>query len=259
MVATLLGTISANLAVHFFRDSSALSVNIARLLTSTLSGFCYSAAEQTYYRESCTDPTWQDPACIKLFTNHSGDIPITKCEGGRWYYGTGSAATACCDGGLGVWVTAHGTQVDSDPNVAISTPVAAAPTDNAPSDRGEHRSLALRLGCGLGIPSLMLVVLFLIFRRCRSRCRYAVQGKRVAKDEHKPDDTRAPNGDLEDFVLPAKACNQHGADMSNIYKGTEISGNASVLLGNRYDSGSRYYIQKATFLAGPAQRLVVRG
>jgi hypothetical protein len=32
-------------------------------------GLCYSDALQLYWRESCTDPTWQDPACIKLFVN----------------------------------------------------------------------------------------------------------------------------------------------------------------------------------------------
>jgi hypothetical protein len=24
------------------------------------------------WRESCTDPTWKDPACIKLFVNGTG-------------------------------------------------------------------------------------------------------------------------------------------------------------------------------------------
>lgn len=38
-------------------------------------GFCHNAffgdKDQTW-RESCTDPTWKDPACIKLFVNGTG-------------------------------------------------------------------------------------------------------------------------------------------------------------------------------------------
>ena len=32
-------------------------------------GLCYSSALGIHWRESCTDQTWQDPACIKLFLN----------------------------------------------------------------------------------------------------------------------------------------------------------------------------------------------
>lgn len=40
------------------------------------SGLCYNKNTGTdvqFWRESCTDPTWRDPACVKLFTNSTGE------------------------------------------------------------------------------------------------------------------------------------------------------------------------------------------
>ncbi len=36
------------------------------------SGLCRNG--NIYWRESCTDPTWTDPACIKLFLNDTGTL-----------------------------------------------------------------------------------------------------------------------------------------------------------------------------------------
>jgi len=35
-------------------------------------GLCYNPNHDQYWRESCTDPSWQHPACIKLFMNGTG-------------------------------------------------------------------------------------------------------------------------------------------------------------------------------------------
>jgi hypothetical protein len=35
-------------------------------------GLCYNAGYNIFWRESCTDQTWQDPACIKLFATNAG-------------------------------------------------------------------------------------------------------------------------------------------------------------------------------------------
>ena len=35
-------------------------------------GLCYNAGGNVYWRESCTDPTWKDPACVKLYVNGTG-------------------------------------------------------------------------------------------------------------------------------------------------------------------------------------------
>ena len=43
-------------------------------------GLCYSDALKLYWRESCTDQTWQDPACIKLFVNGTSRLKPTSCQ-----------------------------------------------------------------------------------------------------------------------------------------------------------------------------------
>ena len=45
-------------------------------------GLCYNTGFKLYWRESCTDQTWQDPACIKLFVTGAGQSNIGFCEGG---------------------------------------------------------------------------------------------------------------------------------------------------------------------------------
>lgn len=40
------------------------------------SGLCTNSnvgQDVHFWRESCTDPTWRDPACVKLFTNGTGE------------------------------------------------------------------------------------------------------------------------------------------------------------------------------------------
>ena len=39
--------------------------------TCQSNGLCMDGLGVTW-RESCTDPTWQDPACIRLFVNGTG-------------------------------------------------------------------------------------------------------------------------------------------------------------------------------------------
>lgn len=36
------------------------------------SGLCYYSSYNTLFREGCTDPTWQDPSCLKLYVNGTG-------------------------------------------------------------------------------------------------------------------------------------------------------------------------------------------
>ena len=40
--------------------------------TCSPSGLCYNAGAKNWWRESCTDRTWKDSNCIKLFVNGTG-------------------------------------------------------------------------------------------------------------------------------------------------------------------------------------------
>lgn len=129
-------------------------------------GFCHNAFygdRDQLWRESCTDPTWKDPACIKLFVNGSGinasmgisldgmaaslvywslidvnadsgnkigDILITNCDDGSYCYGDNNRE--CCRQGQGVFVL-NGEQVDFDPaatssSTSVSSGVASVST-----------------------------------------------------------------------------------------------------------------------------------
>jgi hypothetical protein len=44
-------------------------------------GLCNNTGSGIYWRESCTDPTWTDSACVKLFLNGTGlNEPNPKFE-----------------------------------------------------------------------------------------------------------------------------------------------------------------------------------
>ena len=41
--------------------------------TCASNGLCLSYDGTTWWRESCTDPTWKDPACVQLYVNGQYD------------------------------------------------------------------------------------------------------------------------------------------------------------------------------------------
>src|SRR5271163_3436544 len=102
-------------------------------------GLCYNQGANLYWRESCTDPTWTSPACIKLFVNGTGisDVAITPCDDGSWCDGVGQGSLDCCSAGDGLFVV-NGTETTLNPNSTASsssstssTPTTASPTTTA--------------------------------------------------------------------------------------------------------------------------------
>ncbi|KAK0371264.1 hypothetical protein CLIM01_11372 [Colletotrichum limetticola] len=99
-------------------------------------GLCWNEEHKQLWRESCTDPTWESPKCLKLCVtddydtgclrrqltsesdvsadNHqesddgipgSGmDVVITKCSDGSYCCGEGQNASICCMAGRGVYI-----------------------------------------------------------------------------------------------------------------------------------------------------------
>ncbi|KAF2828168.1 hypothetical protein CC86DRAFT_369295 [Ophiobolus disseminans] len=109
-------------------------------------GFCSNGA--LFWRESCTDPTWKSPSCIKLFVNGSGmagtgeplydqgsqqpknDIVITKCDNGSFCYGYDNRG--CCRAGEGVFADGR-SSTSSSSQGPTSTPTSQAPSSTAAS------------------------------------------------------------------------------------------------------------------------------
>ncbi|KAI4216010.1 MAG: hypothetical protein LQ351_001506 [Letrouitia transgressa] len=70
-------------------------------------GLC-DGSDNQIWRESCTDPTWKSPRCIKLCLGENADpaVPrvITQCADGSFCCGIDEKADRCCSSGSGVWI-----------------------------------------------------------------------------------------------------------------------------------------------------------
>jgi len=84
-------------------------------------GLCYDLTSQYIWRESCTDPTWRDPACLQLCTTGllgagdgtesvpagtanltQSDVIVTTCGDGSYCCGLNNST--CCSSGSGYWI-----------------------------------------------------------------------------------------------------------------------------------------------------------
>jgi len=113
--------------------------------TCASNGLCLSADGATWWRESCTDQSWSDPACVQLYVNGTfdgtesefvvrpiytsdpdaevdsgNDIPLTMCPDGSYCAGTGGAALPCCNNNQGYFILASLTVTQQNPNTTAS-------------------------------------------------------------------------------------------------------------------------------------------
>ncbi|KAF3085637.1 hypothetical protein TWF569_008367 [Orbilia oligospora] len=73
------------------------------------SGATADGESRALWREGCTDPTWEDPACLKIclkkgskYDWFSSDAPITLCQDGTVCCGGKVTGGKCCEAGEGV-------------------------------------------------------------------------------------------------------------------------------------------------------------
>ncbi|RVD80627.1 uncharacterized protein DFL_008521 [Arthrobotrys flagrans] len=73
------------------------------------SGATADGVGRALWREGCTDPTWEDPACLKIclkkgsgYDWFSSDAPITLCQDGTVCCGGKVTGGNCCEAGEGV-------------------------------------------------------------------------------------------------------------------------------------------------------------
>jgi hypothetical protein len=161
------------------------------------SGLCYNEGTRLYWRESCTDPTWKDPACIKLFVNGTGvaDVTITPCGDGSWCHGADEGSMDCCKAGDGLFVV-NGTETTQNPNSttissssmlsttmmttatptisSFSSPSASAiSTTSGPGGLSSGRKIGLGVGIGVGVSAVLAVIGFCLLARRSRRTRGA--------------------------------------------------------------------------------------
>jgi hypothetical protein len=144
-------------------------------------GLCYNQGGNLYWRESCTDPTWTSPACIKLFVNGTGvtDVAITPCDDGSWCDGVGEDSVDCCKAGDGLFVV-NGSETTENPNstttssssmfptTSPSSPPSstAIPTTSGPGGLSSGAKIGLGVGVGVGAV-LVIIGVYLLARHSR--------------------------------------------------------------------------------------------
>lgn len=158
-----------------------------------------------YWRESCTDPTWESPACTKLFMNEDIDVPISQCKDGSWCQGNSSQPESqeCCAAAKGLFIAPDGTATSVNPasnNQTSASAALSAPKDTRSSalvsptgvndggNTGREKPLTatlpraiirnLGIGLGIGVPTVIGVIVFLTLRVIRNRRRQVLEGEK---------------------------------------------------------------------------------
>lgn len=170
----------------------------------TSNGLCLGPDGVTWWRESCTDQSWTDPACVQLYVNgtydgrqNSGnDVSLTMCPDGSYCPGIRGAATPCCNNNQGYFILTNLTVTQQNPNTspsvsispATSTSIASSPSSTVapaslPASPSSGLSTGAKAGIGIGaaIAALaILAILGLLFWVAKLR-RSAARGRIVEK------------------------------------------------------------------------------
>jgi len=137
-------------------DSMCCRTNGTSPDTCTSNGLCHNSAAPNIWRESCTDPTWQSPACLRLCIQvnaintgnpnwpdgtpvRNSHVPVTKCQDGSFCCGNNN--THCCSAGQGVFIV-NGQVSNSKPSASsASASKSSASKSAAPSSASSTGSL----------------------------------------------------------------------------------------------------------------------
>ncbi|PMD18304.1 hypothetical protein NA56DRAFT_751593 [Hyaloscypha hepaticicola] len=147
-------------------------------------GLCFDGTN--LWRESCTDPTWASPSCIKLCVNgmdeagasmDTNDEHVTQCSDGSFCCGIEAGAKACCANNEGVWIV-NGTTTNVNPSSAttsgatITKSIIVNPTSQAPvtatgtgSPSGSNHTGAIVGGVVGGLAVLFIIAAAAWFSR----------------------------------------------------------------------------------------------
>ncbi|TDZ71724.1 hypothetical protein CTRI78_v001851 [Colletotrichum trifolii] len=148
-------------------------------------GLCWNEGGRVSWRESCTDPTWQSPKCLKLCVSDDAatgtdggpmtgsDVVVTKCGNEDVFCcGNDQEARECCEAGRGVrvvngQVVAASSTTSTQPTFATSTP------DNEAGGTTASQAAVIggTVGAIIGVMTLAAVVVFLWLRGWKRKAR----------------------------------------------------------------------------------------
>ena len=129
------------------QDLTSPYLNIKSGVTCRSDGLCADAGNDALWRTACTDQTWESPECIKLCVNGTSeinnDVQVTQCSDGSYCCGSNAngIASACCNGGQGVWiVNGEETSVNPNASAASSSTTTSSPSISAPATLASAQS-----------------------------------------------------------------------------------------------------------------------
>ncbi|KAL8781663.1 MAG: hypothetical protein Q9213_005905 [Squamulea squamosa] len=177
------------------------------------------------WRESCTDPTWTSPSCVKLcitgitdegVQRKDVDIIVTQCPDLSYCCDAGN--TTCCDEGNGVWIK-DGQETTINPYTAPTTtgpaiiasaapssnppPVSVSPPSSNPAGHSTRLIASISVGAVVVVVVLGLALWLFILRRKRRRCEVSTQIF---------DATPEPRGNLPSVAKEVYSVSSHPTD-----------------------------------------------
>ncbi|EQB52347.1 hypothetical protein CGLO_08031 [Colletotrichum gloeosporioides Cg-14] len=141
-------------------------------------GLCWNNVDKKFWRESCTDPTWQSPKCLKLCISDDyqsdgigatgTDIVVTECADESYCCGNDNQrVNDCCEEGKGVRI--EDGQVVTTSSL-MPTASSAGASGSAPSNN-QAGIIGGAVGGAVGAVVLALAAWFIWHKRRKSNAR----------------------------------------------------------------------------------------
>lgn len=198
-------------------DAEASMCCASQDVCDALTGLCFDEEHQLWWRGSCTDPSWQSDACVKLFLTESEggksvanrhgrhpptwmpeakispDITLARCADGSWCPFANATSIQCCREGRGVFLESANTNTASSlPTATLSprtTPIARRTISTGPAAASSRLSRGAKIGLGLGIGlgscAVIGAIMMLFIRRRHRRIMRKIQREDAAEAGHK--------------------------------------------------------------------------
>ncbi|KAF0321318.1 Transmembrane alpha-helix domain protein [Colletotrichum asianum] len=142
-------------------------------------GLCWNKVDIKFWRESCTDPTWESPKCLKLCISDDyqsdgigatgTDMTMTECADKSYCCGNDQNAKDCCREGKGVRI--------EDGQVVTTSSMSSSPTASSAGANGSAPSnnqtgiIGGAVGGGVGAVVLALTAWFIWYKRRKRNTR----------------------------------------------------------------------------------------
>ncbi|CZR65518.1 uncharacterized protein PAC_15418 [Phialocephala subalpina] len=150
-------------------------------------GLCVdtTASAPTYWRESCTDPTWTSPYCVNALVSCSHDASnnaeVSQCPDDNTKYCCGNSNTACCGTSSEIYIPVldqPSSTISAAPTATVTHTATSTPSSN-PSSQGLSTGAKAGIGVLAAVAALLAAlsfVLFMMMRRMKRNARAETHG-----------------------------------------------------------------------------------